>query len=95
MPGGGREVPACPEALGEVTEMTVMRMNKVVIAVLVLTAMVFSGELAAEERQGPRISVKEARYDLGKVDQGGQPEHVFEIKNVGDELLEIKQIQPT
>jgi len=72
-----------------------MRMNKVVIAVLVLTAMVFSGELAAEERQGPRISVKEARYDLGKVDQGGQPEHVFEIKNVGDELLEIKQIQPT
>ena len=72
-----------------------MRMNKVGIYLLVVASVVMSGGAAAEERKGPRISVSEARYDLGRVDQGLQPEHVFEIKNVGDELLEIRQIQPT
>lgn len=72
-----------------------MPMNKFGISVLLLSVVVFAGNLSAGERQGPRISVKEARFDLGTVDQGTQAEHIFEIKNIGDEPLEITQIQPT
>ena len=72
-----------------------MDLKRVAPWVFVLFAVVFSGGLSAGERQGPRITVKDARYDLGMVEQGTQPEHIFEIKNTGDELLEIKQLQPT
>jgi hypothetical protein len=51
--------------------------------------------LSAAERQGPRIYLQESRFDLGTVTQGAVPEHVFEIKNVGDEVLEIGRVQPT
>ena len=70
-------------------------MNKVGISVLLMAAVAIAGGISAGERQGPRISVKDARFDFGTVKQGAQPEHIFEIKNIGDELLEITQIQPT
>jgi Protein of unknown function (DUF1573) len=72
-----------------------MHMNKVGISVLVLAMVLLAGSVSAGERQGPRISVKDARFDFGMVSQGTRPEHIFEIKNTGDELLEITQIQPT
>jgi hypothetical protein len=72
-----------------------MRMNMIGISVLVLATVVVSGVLAADERRGPRILVKDARFDLGRVEEGAQPEHIFEILNTGDDVLEIKQIQPT
>jgi hypothetical protein len=72
-----------------------MHMNKVGISVLVVTAVLLAGSVSAGERQGPRISVMEERFDFGMVNQGTRPEHIFEIKNTGDELLEITQIQPT
>jgi hypothetical protein len=72
-----------------------MPMNKSGISVLLLAAVVFAGSLSAGEHRGPRILVKEARFDLGTVAQGTQAEHIFEIKNIGDEPLEITQIQPT
>ena len=72
-----------------------MHRNKVGISVLVLAMFVLAGSVSAGEHQGPRISVKEDRFDFGTVAQGTQAEHIFEIKNTGDELLEITQIQPT
>jgi hypothetical protein len=72
-----------------------MHMNKAVILLLVLVAAVLPGSVSAGERQGPKISVKDARFDFGVVSQGTRPEHIFEIKNTGDEPLEITQIQPT
>jgi len=72
-----------------------MLMNKFTMSVLIMAAVVITGGLSAGERQGPRISVDEARFDIGTVRQGAQPEHIFEIKNIGDELLEITQIRPT
>ena len=68
--------------------------NKVGIVVLVLTVVLLAGSVSAGEHRGPRISVKDDRYDFGEVSQGARPEHIFEIKNTGDELLEIAQIQP-
>jgi hypothetical protein len=39
--------------------------------------------------------VKDSKFDFGTVRQGTQPEHIFEVKNVGDEVLDIQRIQPT
>ena len=72
-----------------------MRLRQTGLSIGVLAALLFSVGITAAERLGPRISVKESRYDFGIVEQGTQPEHVFEITNSGDELLEIRQIQPT
>lgn len=55
----------------------------------------FAGLLPAQEVKGPRIEVKEMRYDLGKVVQGVQASHVFEVRNVGSEILVIDRVQPT
>ena len=70
-------------------------MHNAGLTVCVLAAVLFGGSVIALERQGPRISVKDPRHDLGTVEQGAQPEHIFEITNTGDEVLEIKKIQPT
>jgi len=51
--------------------------------------------LAAQENQGPKIEVSELRYDFGKVVQGKQVSHVFEIKNAGKAVLIIEKVQST
>ena len=48
---------------------------------------------AAQEYHGPKIEVRELRDDFGKVVQGKQVSHVFEIKNVGKEVLVIEKVQ--
>jgi len=61
-----------------------------IAAVCVMTAHGFGAEA-----EGPRISIKEPRFDFGTVKEGDQPEHIFEIKNVGDSVLAIFKVQPT
>ena len=61
-----------------------------VFAVVAIAAAGFAGE-----RQGPRISVKDSKFDFGTVRSGAQLEHGFEITNVGDEILDIQRVQPT
>jgi hypothetical protein len=72
-----------------------MLMKKTGIAMLVLAAVIIAGAGFAGEHQGPRIFVKDSKFDLGTVRPDAQPEHIFEIKNVGDEVLDIQRIQPT
>lgn len=72
-----------------------MSFDRTGLLVLVMAAVAFSGSLSAGERQGPRITVNDARHDFGMVDQGTQPEHIFEIKNTGDEMLVIRRLDPT
>jgi len=72
-----------------------MVMKKAGISMLVLAAMAIAAAGFAGERQGPRISVKDSLFDFGTVKQGSQPEHIFEIKNVGDEVLDLQRVQPT
>jgi Protein of unknown function (DUF1573) len=68
-------------------------MMKTAIAALLLTFLC-AGLLTAQEYKGPRIEVKELRYDFGKVVQGTVVSHVFEVRNAGNETLEIEHIQP-
>jgi hypothetical protein len=54
-----------------------------------------AGDASVGEPQGPRIYIGEGPFDFGSVAAGSQPEHIFEIKNVGDKVLEIRHVQPT
>lgn len=64
------------------------------ILVLFMALISLSGGMAATgERTGPKIEAAETRHDFGKVRRGIQAVHVFEIKNSGDEVLEIHKIQ--
>ena len=73
-----------------------MKQRILVIALVAMTAGFFSTQLPAQEqRMGPRIEIKEATYDFGKVVEGAKLQHVFEVGNTGDAALEIQRIQPT
>lgn len=71
-------------------------MKKLIViaaAVLIAAAGVAAAVPAPEEHKGPRIEIKQDRYDFGKVTQGEQAVHVFEFRNAGDEVLEIQKVQ--
>jgi hypothetical protein len=62
-----------------------------IASILVLTG----SSLLAQEVKGPRIEVKEMQYDFGKVVQGTRAEHVFEVRNAGNEPLIIERVVPS
>ena len=68
-------------------------MNKTVATGL-LVVLLYTGIAAAQEQKGARIEVKELRHNFGKVEQGTQVSHVFEIRSVGTETLVIERVQP-
>ena len=69
-------------------------MKKIVLSVFCILLFTGSGVLA-EEAHAPKISLKEVRYDAGKVKQGTQVTHVFEIFNAGTAPLVIERLQPS
>ena len=62
---------------------------------LVLLLVLIGGALQAQEAKGPRIEVKQERYDLGGIAQGEPAVHVFEVRNAGSEPLVIESLQPS
>jgi Protein of unknown function (DUF1573) len=70
-------------------------MKRMFLMSMVMAGLLCAGPLAALDNKGPKIEVKEMRYDFGKVVQGTKAEHVFEVKNVGSEQLVIDKVQPT
>jgi len=60
-----------------------------VIAVIMFTG---PGVVTALEQQGPRIEIREVRHDFGRVVQGTQVSHVFEVRSVGGEALVIERV---
>lgn len=42
--------------------------------------------------QGPKVTVEPNVFDFGEVEFGKVVEHAFEVKNIGDEALEIKRV---
>ncbi len=63
----------------------------VVVAMIIASA----GVLPAQDVKAPRIEVREVRYDAGKVVQGTQVSHLFEVRNAGDALLIIDRVVPS
>ena len=64
-------------------------MKKAMIGFVVLLTVVFAGPALAQ----PKIEVREIKYDFGKVAQGTQVSHVFEVRNAGTEPLIIERVQ--
>ncbi|OGW46294.1 MAG: hypothetical protein A2078_09095 [Nitrospirae bacterium GWC2_57_9] len=67
-------------------------------SVMLLAALFFLGAgdaSLAQDKEGPRIFAPERRYEAGRVQQGTQVSHVFDIKNVGTKILVIERVQPS
>ena len=72
-----------------------MKQQVFAIMLAAVAAVSLNQPLWAQEQKGPRIEVKEATYDFGKVVEGAKLQHVFEVGNTGDAALDIERIQPT
>jgi hypothetical protein len=68
-------------------------MKRTVLMGMVMVGLLCAGPLEALDYNGPRIEIKELRYDLGKVAQGTQASQIFEVKNTGSEQLIIEKVQ--
>ena len=68
-------------------------MKRIVWLSVLLLALLYAGLVAAQGAGGPKIEVKEMKYDFGKVVQGTQATHVFEVRNAGTEPLIIERVQ--
>ena len=73
-----------------------MKMRYVMAVLFLILALCGSpAGASASDPPAPRIHIGEGRFDFGTVAAGSRPEHIFDIKNVGDEVLEISKVQPT
>ncbi len=70
-------------------------MKRILWISMVLVALLAAGSIMAQEANGPKIIAKEVQYDFGKVVEGTQASHVFEIRNGGNEPLDIERIMPS
>lgn len=70
-------------------------MKNIFLAGIICFAVLAGSSLPAQEQKGPRIEVKEMQHNFGKVTQGTQVDHVFQIRNAGNEPLVIERIVPT
>jgi hypothetical protein len=70
-------------------------MKRIILMSMVMAGLLCAGPLAALDYKGPKIEIKEMRYDFGKIVQGTQAMHVFEVKNAGTEELVIEKLQPS
>jgi hypothetical protein len=65
---------------------------KNIMAAISMILLTGTGVVTALEQQGPRIEIRELRNDLGRVAQGTQASHVFEVRSVGSEPLVIEKV---
>ncbi len=70
-------------------------MKKGLTVVIMAMIIAFAGALAAQDLKEPRIEAREVRYDAGKVVQGTQVSHLFEVRNAGDAPLIIDRVVPS
>lgn len=69
------------------------KVGQALTAVAAALMLAVPSAFSAAEAKGPRLEVTQERHDFGKVPQGQQAEHVFELRNGGDEPLAIERVQ--
>ncbi len=62
---------------------------------LILTVTIFTLGLGACAPQGPVAQMTDPMFDFGEMDQNDSVTHVFSLKNVGDQELEITRTRST
>ena len=60
--------------------------------ILILMLLLLGAPLAAAATPGPKAEVPETAFDFGEIFEDRELTHTFTIKNIGDALLEIKDI---
>jgi len=70
-------------------------MRKIVTIVVFATLLAGAAGLQAQEHRGPKVEISGDRFDIGKIVQGTQATHTFEVRNTGDEPLVIERVQPS
>jgi hypothetical protein len=70
-----------------------MKKNLLVLLILASAFGMGCSLVTARVHTGPKIEIKEKQYDFGQVVQGQQVVHAFEVRNIGDEVLEIEKVQ--
>lgn len=70
-----------------------MKRGLLFVALIMAACGVGGRVVPAQEHKGPRMEIKEERHDFGKVAEGEQVVHVFDIRNAGDEVLDIQKVQ--
>ena len=69
-----------------------MYITQSVYRILILMLLVLAAPLAAAATLGPKAQVPETTFDFGEIFEDVELTHTFVIKNIGDALLEIKDI---
>jgi hypothetical protein len=69
-----------------------MVVKKLAYQSLIWMLLLFSTPLTTAATTGPKAQVPETTYDFGKVFEDVKLTHTFDIKNIGDAILEIKDI---
>ena len=69
-----------------------MRMAKLAYRVLIWTLLLLCTPAVAKATIGPKAQVPETTFDFGEIFEDVELTHTFTIKNIGDALLEIKDI---
>jgi hypothetical protein len=69
-----------------------MYINKSAYRALILMWLLLGAPLAASATLGPKAQVPETTFDFGEIFEDRELTHTFTIKNIGDALLEIKDI---
>ncbi len=70
-------------------------MSNIFLFSTLLVFFLSAGAALAQDHNGPRIEVREMRYDFGKVPQGEQATHIFQVRNAGNEPLVIDRVVPS
>lgn len=68
-------------------------MKRRFIGVAILAAVACAGLISAQEFKGPKLVAGELQYDFGKITEGTEAVHVFEIRSAGTGTLIIERIQ--
>lgn len=50
--------------------------------------------IGADQPTGPKMVMKELEHDFKQVKEGEVIEHVFQVLNQGDQVLEIREVRP-
>ena len=69
-----------------------MRIAKLAYQALIWVLLLLCTPMAAMATIGPKAQVPETTFDFGEVFEDVKLNHTFDIKNIGDALLEIKDI---
>ncbi len=65
------------------------------VTIILAAAGLYPGLLRAHDNPGPKIAAKELTFNAGQVASGTAVDHVFEVRNAGNEPLIIDRVVPS